>query len=112
MGESSRRFGGVAGSSHSYSMGMIMVDYLGKFQSVRMEIDEFVVQSKFNSKLREHTVTLGQMTKELDSTRAAEKALRTKLRDMELDNDDLEKSERFVVLLMCSKGDVTYAGVT
>lgn len=55
-------------------------------------------QSRYNSKLREHTATLGQMTKELDSTRAAEKALRTKLRDMELDNDDLEKSERFVLL--------------
>lgn len=72
---------------------------MGKFQSEGTDIDDSVVQSKFNSKLREHTVTLGQMTKELESTRTAEKALRTKLRDMELDNDDLEKSERFVVLL-------------
>lgn len=53
-------------------------------------------QSVYNSKLREHTTTLGQMTRELDLTRTAEKALRSQLRDMELDNDDLEKSERFV----------------
>lgn len=36
------------------------------------------------------------MQRELESLRASEKALRTKLRDMELDNDDLEKSERCV----------------
>ena len=35
------------------------------------------------------------MQRELESLRASEKALRTKLRDMELDNDDLEKSERY-----------------
>ena len=34
------------------------------------------------------------MQRELESLRASEKDIRTKLRDMELDNDDLEKSER------------------
>lgn len=34
------------------------------------------------------------MQKELETLRATEKELRTRVRDMELDNDDLEKSER------------------
>lgn len=37
---------------------------------------------------------MSHMQKELESLRQSEKALRTRLRDMELDNDDLEKSER------------------
>ena len=51
-------------------------------------------QSKYSSSLREHTTTMTHMQRELESLRAAEKSLRGKLRDMELDNDDLEKSER------------------
>ena len=38
------------------------------------------------------------MQKELEGLRASEKLLRAKLRDMELDNDDLEKNERCVVV--------------
>lgn len=34
------------------------------------------------------------MQRELETLRATEKELRTRVRDMELDNDDLEKSER------------------
>lgn len=34
------------------------------------------------------------MQRELESLRSSEKEVRNKLRDMELDNDDLEKSER------------------
>jgi len=34
------------------------------------------------------------MQRELESLRGSEKKLRDQLRDMELDNDDLEKSER------------------
>lgn len=34
------------------------------------------------------------MQRELESLRSSEKKLRDQLRDMELDNDDLEKSER------------------
>ncbi len=51
-------------------------------------------QTKYSTSLREHTQTVTHMQKELESTRSAEKHLREKLRDMELDNDDLEKSER------------------
>jgi hypothetical protein len=37
------------------------------------------------------------MQKELEALRSTEKNLRGKLRDMELDNDDLEKNERCVL---------------
>lgn len=53
-----------------------------------------VLQTKYTATLREHTNTMTHMQRELESLRASEKSLRTKLRDMELDNDDLEKSER------------------
>ncbi|SCV70732.1 BQ2448_3494 [Microbotryum intermedium] len=49
---------------------------------------------RYTTALREHTATMTHMQRELESLRTSEKQLRTKLRDMELDNDDLEKSER------------------
>ncbi|GAA5920307.1 hypothetical protein JCM1841_004521 [Sporobolomyces salmonicolor] len=51
-------------------------------------------KSKYTTALRDHTTTITHMQRELESLRASEKTLRTQLRDMELDNDDLEKSER------------------
>lgn len=42
------------------------------------------------------------MQRELETLRATEKELRTRVRDMELDNDDLEKSERCVDLFRSS----------
>lgn len=53
-------------------------------------------RSKYQSSLKEHSKTLNHITKELDTVRKSEEAYRTKVRDMELDNDDLEKSERYV----------------
>lgn len=41
---------------------------------------------------------MAHMHKELESLRGSEKGIRAKLRDMELDNDDLEKSERCLYL--------------
>lgn len=52
------------------------------------------LQSKYTTTLRDHTNTMTHMQRELESLRTSEKESRTKLRDMELDNDDLEKSER------------------
>lgn len=49
---------------------------------------------RHQASLREHSNTLAHMQRELESTRAAEQSLRTRVRDMEVDNDDLEKSER------------------
>ncbi|GAA5841425.1 hypothetical protein JCM3766R1_004080 [Sporobolomyces carnicolor] len=51
-------------------------------------------KSKYTSALRDHTATITHMQRELESLRSSEKKLREQLRDMELDNDDLEKSER------------------
>lgn len=52
---------------------------------------------RHQSSLKEHSTTLSHMQKELESLRGSERMLRSKLRDMELDNDDLEKSERSVL---------------
>lgn len=51
-------------------------------------------QTKYTTALRDHTATITHMQRELESLRASEKTLRTQLRDTELNNDDLEKSER------------------
>ncbi|GAA6014436.1 hypothetical protein JCM11491_007053 [Sporobolomyces phaffii] len=51
-------------------------------------------KTKYTSALRDHTTTITHMQRELESLRTSEKKLRDRLRDMELDNDDLEKSER------------------
>ncbi|KAM0789112.1 hypothetical protein ACM66B_003167 [Microbotryomycetes sp. NB124-2] len=61
-------------------------------EQARGEIDEW--KTKYTTALRDHTTTMTHMQKELESLRSSEKALRTKLRDMELDNDDLEKADR------------------
>ena len=58
---------------------------------------EIAMQSKYQTALREHTNTLQHMQAELEAVRASEKAFRTRIRDMELDNDDLEKSERLAL---------------
>lgn len=59
------------------------------------------LQGKYTTGLKEHTQTMTHMQRELESLRASEKALRNKLRDMELDNDDLEKAERSVQARRC-----------
>ncbi|GJN89428.1 hypothetical protein Rhopal_002408-T1 [Rhodotorula paludigena] len=58
----------------------------------RSAADEW--KTKYTTALRDHTATMSHMQRELETLRTAEKALRAQLRDMELDNDDLEKSER------------------
>lgn len=47
------------------------------------------------------------MQRELESLRTSEKSLRTTLRDMELDNDVLENSERFVLFSLESEPQLT-----
>ena len=54
------------------------------------------VQTRYQGTLREHAATLAHMQAALDAVRQSEEALRLRVRDMELDNDDLEKSERRV----------------
>ena len=59
-------------------------------------------QGKYTTALKDHTTTITHMQRELETLRATEKELRTRVRDMELDNDDLEKSERCANLLPLS----------
>lgn len=54
----------------------------------------FFLETKYTGSLRDHTITMLHMQRELESLRASENSVRVKLRDIELDNDDLEKSER------------------
>lgn len=84
-------------------------------EKVVAELDDW--RARYQTSLKEHTVTLGHMQKELESVRASEAAIRTTIRDvgafpacfclnvdpmsqMELDNDDLEKSERCAKALL------------
>ncbi|KAK4052544.1 NADH:ubiquinone oxidoreductase [Microbotryomycetes sp. JL221] len=61
-------------------------------EQAKYEVDEW--KTKYTTALRDHTTTMSHMQKELESLRSSEKSLRGRLRDMELDNDDLEKAER------------------
>ncbi|GAA5880366.1 hypothetical protein JCM3774_006737 [Rhodotorula dairenensis] len=68
-------------------------------KGMRRELDETrndkeEWKSKYTTALRDHTATITHMQRELETLRDTEKSLRTRIRDMELDNDDLEKSER------------------
>ncbi|GAA5911577.1 hypothetical protein JCM8208_005681 [Rhodotorula glutinis] len=68
-------------------------------KSIRRDLDDAKNQAddwktKYTTALRDHTTTVSHMQRELETLRATEKSLRARVRDMELDNDDLEKSER------------------
>ncbi|GAA5845128.1 hypothetical protein JCM9279_005445 [Rhodotorula babjevae] len=68
-------------------------------KSLRRDLDDAKNQAddwktKYTTALRDHTTTISHMQRELETLRAIEKSLRARVRDMELDNDDLEKSER------------------
>lgn len=62
-------------------------------------------QGKYTTALKDHTTTITHMQRELETLRATEKELRTRVRDMELDNDDLEKSERCAALPLLFPSD-------
>lgn len=53
-------------------------------------------QSKYTKSLTEHNKTLNEMSKELAQLRESHNIYKNKLRDMELDNDELENAERMV----------------
>ncbi|GAA6021163.1 hypothetical protein JCM10207_008340 [Rhodosporidiobolus poonsookiae] len=66
----------------------------GKCESERRKADEW--KTKYTTSLRDHTSTISHMQRELDSLRKTEKDLRGRLRDVEMSNDEMEKSEREV----------------
>ena len=49
-------------------------------EKVVAELDDW--RTKYQTSLKEHTVTLGHMQKELESVRASEAAIRTTVRDV------------------------------
>lgn len=51
-------------------------------------------QTKYQKTLAEHNKALSSMNKELTTLRDSHNAYKAKLRDMELDNDELENAER------------------
>jgi nuclear distribution protein NudE len=51
-------------------------------------------QIKYHSSLKDHTKTMTHMQTELETCRKSNEEYRTRLRDMELDNDELEGKER------------------
>ncbi|KAI5481632.1 hypothetical protein MNV49_002858 [Pseudohyphozyma bogoriensis] len=67
-------------------------DMVKGLEDARNETEQW--KTKYTAGLRDHTTTMTHMQRELETLRTSEKTLRTRLRDMELDNDDLEKSER------------------
>ncbi|MBW0495428.1 hypothetical protein O181_035143 [Austropuccinia psidii MF-1] len=66
----------------------------GKEESLLNDIDHW--KTKFHSSLKDHTKTMTIMQTELDTLRKSNEQYRTRLRDMELDNDELEGKERMV----------------
>ncbi|CAO1624280.1 unnamed protein product [Parajaminaea phylloscopi] len=53
-------------------------------------------KSKYQNSLLEHNKTLAEMSRELSQLRESHNIYKDKLRDMELDNDELENAERMV----------------
>ncbi|EGG09497.1 uncharacterized protein MELLADRAFT_104226 [Melampsora larici-populina 98AG31] len=66
----------------------------GREENLTHEVDQW--KTKYQSALRDHTKTMTHMQAELDSLRTSNEEYRTRLRDMELDNDELEGKERMV----------------
>ncbi|KAH9825274.1 hypothetical protein DFH28DRAFT_21176 [Melampsora americana] len=66
----------------------------GREENLTHEVDQW--KTKYQTALRDHTKTMTHMQAELDSLRKSNEEYRTRLRDMELDNDELEGKERMV----------------
>jgi len=73
----------------------------GKEEHLLHEIEQWKI--KYHSSLKDHTKTMTHMQTELETCRKSNEEYRTRLRDMELDNDELEGKERMVA---CSLQDV------
>ncbi|PLW45369.1 hypothetical protein PCASD_03139 [Puccinia coronata f. sp. avenae] len=66
----------------------------GKEENLLHEIEQWKI--KYHSSLKDHTKTMTHMQTELETCRKSNEEYRTRLRDMELDNDELEGKERMV----------------
>lgn len=65
-----------------------------ELESARVQADEW--KTRYHKTLTEHTGVLGELHHELAKLRESHEVYKTKLRNMELDNDELENAERMV----------------
>lgn len=63
------------------------------------------VQSKYQRALSDHNKALSEMNREVSTLRESHNIYKSKLRDMELDNDELENAERWVQYFSQRKGE-------
>jgi chromosome segregation ATPase len=66
-------------------------------ERLRLESEEW--KGRFQSAKNEHTQTTNAMQKEIDALREAQKLMQSRLREMEMSNDDMEQNDRYVMLL-------------
>ncbi|KAK0552240.1 NADH:ubiquinone oxidoreductase [Tilletia horrida] len=69
-------------------------DLQNKNEALRADVDTW--KSKYQSSLAEHNKTLADLNKEVEVLRESHNIYKTKVRDMELVNDELESAERMV----------------
>lgn len=62
-------------------------------------LNTIYTQSKYTESKHEQNLTMVQMQREIDILRATEESFRKKVLELELDNDDLERTERQVFVL-------------
>ncbi|BGP15512.1 hypothetical protein JCM10213_006588 [Rhodosporidiobolus nylandii] len=67
-------------------------DLRREWEEERGRADEW--KSKYTKSLSDHTATMAHMQRELEGLRRSERELRDRLRDVEMDNDEMEKSGR------------------
>lgn len=63
-------------------------------EKLKGDVDEW--KGKYQRALSDHNKTLAELNRELSTLRDSHNAYKAKLRDMELDNDELENAERMV----------------
>lgn len=63
-------------------------------EKLKGDVDEW--KGKYQRALSDHNKTLAELNRELSTLRESHNAYKAKLRDMELDNDELENAERMV----------------
>ncbi|KAE8234246.1 hypothetical protein CF326_g716 [Tilletia indica] len=71
-----------------------LTDLQNKNEAMRADVDNW--KGKYQASLAEHNKTLADLNKELEILRDSHNIYKTKVRDMELTNDELESAERMV----------------
>ncbi|UZJ56433.1 hypothetical protein CBS101457_005753 [Exobasidium rhododendri] len=69
-------------------------DYQLRSEKLKGDVDEW--KTKYQRALSDHNKTLAELNRELTTLRDSHNNYKNKLRDMELDNDELENAERMV----------------